>query len=177
MAAVGAKRYARAAFELAQEAGDLDGWIRRLETVRMLVGHPEVRAVVTNPTIPVIQRQELVESIAPESLGQEGVNLAKLLVASGRVDWIDDIVDEFERLADEATGRVRATVTAAIELEPGEMARLRAQLASKLGREVRLQVQVDPGVLGGLTIRYGDRLVDVSVASRLQQLRRALAGA
>jgi F-type H+-transporting ATPase subunit delta len=57
------------------------------------------------------------------------------------------------------------------------MARLRAQLASKLGREVRLQVQVDPGVLGGLTIRYGDRLVDVSVASRLQQLRRALAGA
>jgi F-type H+-transporting ATPase subunit delta len=177
VAAVGAKRYARAAFELAQEAGDLDGWMSRLGAVRRLLDDPQVRAIATNPTIPSVQRQDLVESIALEGMGPEGVNLAKLLVASGRVDWIDQIVEEFERLADEATGRVRATVTAAIELEPGETDRLRTQLASTLGREVRLQVRVDPSVLGGLTIRYGDRLVDVSVASRLQQLRRALAGA
>lgn len=174
MAGASSKRYARAAFELARESGDFDGWQRRLETVRTVLDHPGVRDLVRNPTTPVESRQQAVETLLGDAAGIEGVNLAKLLVASGRADQIDDIVDEFQRRSDEELGRVRATVIAAVELEEADTDRLRERLAARLGRTVLVQPRVDPRVLGGLVVRYGDHMIDASVAARLQQLRRVL---
>jgi F-type H+-transporting ATPase subunit delta len=78
-------------------------------------------------------------------------------------------------MADEAAGRVRATLTTAIELEPRDRERVAQELSKRLDKDVRLQVVVDPRILGGLRLQYGDRIVDASVAARLQQLRRRLA--
>jgi F-type H+-transporting ATPase subunit delta len=168
------RRYARAAFELAREGGDFEGWQHRLEAVRMVLEQPQVRALLSNPTVPEAERQAAVEALAIEAMGLEGVNLAKLLVASGHVEDIGAIVEEFERLADDALGRVRASARAAVELTAEESASLRSQLAARLGREVRLQLSVDPSLLGGLVVRYGDRVIDASLAARLEQLRRVL---
>jgi len=84
-------------------------------------------------------------------------------------------IDEYEALADAAAGRVRATVTSAIELTPHDRDRVADELSKRLGKEIRLRVEVDPTILGGLKFQYGDHLVDASVATRLQQLRRTLA--
>jgi F-type H+-transporting ATPase subunit delta len=135
---------------------------------------PEVSAVLTNPTIPTERRMELV-SAEPHVFDAEATNLAKLLIESNRVRDIEAVEQEFQRLADEAAGRVRATVTTAIELTPHDRDRVADELSKRLGKEIRLTVAVDPRILGGLTLQYGDRLVDASVATRLQQLRRRLA--
>jgi F-type H+-transporting ATPase subunit delta len=71
---------------------------------------------------------------------------------------------------------VRGTVTTAVELRPGEMERLARELSGQLKREVRLEPVVDPAILGGLVLRLGDHLLDASLATRLQLLRRRLAG-
>ena len=169
-----ARRYARAVFELATDEGQVEEWGRRLEKVRDLLSDPRVAAVLTNPTIPVSLRMELI-SAAPHQLDPEATNLARLLIESNRVGQVRGVADEFEALADEAAARVRATVTTAVELAPGERDRLAEQLSERLGKEVRITVEVDPRILGGLKLQYGDRLIDASVATKLQQLRRQLA--
>ena len=175
MATAAARRYATAVFELATEEGRLDDWRRHLTAIRDLVSDPVVEAVLENPTIPVAQRIELIS--APRFLDPEATNLARMLIESGRVDQIGGILDEFEQLADEAAGRVRATVTTAIEISTDDRDRLSRQLSKRLGKEVRLKVAVDRRIIGGLKLQYGDHLIDASLATRLQQLRRRLADA
>lgn len=173
MASAAAKRYAKAVFELAQQEGKVEDWTRRLTSVRELFSDPEVAAVLTNPTIPVERRESLVAT-APHLFDDEATNLAKLLIESNRVRDIEGIVDEYERLADEAAGRVRALVTTAIELSPHDRDRIAHDLSRRLNMEVKLQVAVDPRILGGLRLQYGDHVIDGTVATKLQQLRRRL---
>ena len=174
MATAAARRYARAVFELAQQKGDIEQWARRLAKIRELFADPKVAAVLTNPTIPAVRRDALVAT-APHVFDVEATNLARLLIESGRVGDAAAIEEEFERLADQSMGRVRATVTTAVELTAHDRERVQRELSRRLDKEVRITVVVDPRILGGLKLQYGDRVVDASVATRLQQLRRRLA--
>lgn len=176
MATAAARRYARAIFELATEEGEVDEWSRRLSLVRDLLSDPRVAAVLTNPTIDVHRRMELV-SAAPHELDPEATNLARLLIESHRVGQIVGVAEEYEFLADAAAGRVRATVITAVELDPEARDLITNQLSKRLGKEVRLLAKVDKGIIGGLKLQYGDRLIDASLATKLQQLRRQLADA
>ena len=175
MATGAAKRYAHAAFELAVAEGTIDVWSKQLSTLRDFVSDPNVAAIMKNPTIPAERRMELFTS--SPLLDPEATNLARLLIESRRVDQAGAIADEFERLADEAAGRVQVTVTTAVELSPEARDRVARELAARLSDEVRIHAVVDPRILGGLKLEYGDHLVDASVATRLQQLRRRLADA
>jgi F-type H+-transporting ATPase subunit delta len=166
-----ARRYARAVFELAQGERTVDLWSQRLGVLRELLSAERVRAVLTNPTIPRERRMAFVTSV---SFDREATNLVKLMIESNRINDIDGIADEFERLADEAAGRVRATVTTAVRLEASDRDRVAVELSKQLGKTVTMRVEVDPRILGGLKVQYGDRLIDASVATRLQQLRRRL---
>ena len=172
MGTAAARRYAKAIFELAGGEGQLEEWGRRLAQVREVLSDPEVTRVLTNPTIATELRMAMVSDLFD---GGEATNLAKLLIESDRVRDVEGIAEEFERLADEAAGRVRATVTTAVELSSKDRDRVADELSRRLGKEIHLDVLVDPGILGGLILQYGDRLVDASVATRLQQLRRRLA--
>lgn len=170
-----ARRYAHAAFELAVAEGTMDEWRKQLGALRDVVSDPKVAAILRNPTIPAERRMELFTS--EPFLDLEATNLARLLIESRRVDQTGAIADEFERLADEAAGRVQVTVTTAVELSPEARDRVARELAARLSEEVRIHAVVDPRILGGLKLEYGDHLVDASVATRLQQLRRRLADA
>jgi F-type H+-transporting ATPase subunit delta len=174
VATAAARRYARAVFDLAQEEGHLEEWRGRLSVLHDVLSDETVAAVLTNPTIPVGTRMELI-AVPSKGVDEESINLAKLLIESNRVREIGAIVDEYEALADAAAGRVRATVTTAIELTAHDRDRVADELSKRLGKEIRLHVLVDPKILGGLKLQYGDHLVDASVATRLQQLRRTLA--
>ena len=174
MATAAGRRYARAIFELASEQGQVEEWSRRLSVVRDVLSDPQVVAVLTNPTIAIKRRMELI-SATPHEFDPEATNLARLLIESNRVRQIGDVVEEYEALADAAAGRVRATVTTAVELAPKDRDRVEDELSKRLGKEIRMTLVVDPRILGGLKLQYGDRLVDASVSTRLQQLRRRLA--
>ena len=173
MPTAAANRYARAIFELAQQDGDIEQWSRRLAQIRELFSDPHVRLVLSNPTIATETREKFVAG-SPHLLDPEATNLARLLIEAGRVDNAQDVEDEFHRLADDAAGRVRATVTTAIELSTEDRDRVARELSRRLEKEVRLHVVVDPRILGGLRLQYGDHVVDASVATRLEQLRRRL---
>jgi F-type H+-transporting ATPase subunit delta len=168
-----AKRYAKAVFEVAQSEGRIEHWEDSLARLRELFSDPKVAEVLSNPTIAASERMQFVAE-SPHLVDPEATNLAKLLIESNRVRDIDGIVDEYDRLADDAAGRVRATVTTAIELGPHDRDRITKDLSKRLNKEVKLRVEVDPRILGGLKLQYGDHVVDGTVATKLQQLRRRL---
>jgi F-type H+-transporting ATPase subunit delta len=177
MAGAAAKRYARAIFSLAREEDLVERWSERLEAVREILGQPEATRVLANPTIDVRRREAAAAALLERRAGPEVLNLARLLVGANRIGELDAIIDEYRLLADEDAGRVRATATTAVPLTRPDADKLEATLSRQLGREVRLSNLVDRGIIGGLVVRVGDRVIDASVATRLQQLRRQLAGA
>lgn len=177
MASAAARRYARAVFELAREQRAVDAWQRRLGAVWALVDVPELRTVLDNRAIAGADRAALLRDAAGGTLDDDALHLAELLLENGRLDRVGEVYAEFERLVDEAEGRVRATAITAVELSETERRDLERELAGRFGGSVRLATEVDPDILGGLVVRVGDHLVDASVRTRLQQLRRRLATA
>ena len=177
MASASARRYAKAIFELASEEKSEAAWAERLAALERVLTEPAVRAILENPSIPPVRRLEAVEAVVPETAGEEGLNLARLLVSSRKSSIVGEIRSEFQQLVDEAAGRVRATAITAVDLAPEERTQLAGRLADRFGREVTLDLEVDPAILGGLVLQIGDRVADASVATRLQQLRRRLASA
>jgi F-type H+-transporting ATPase subunit delta len=177
MASAGARRYARAVFELAQEQKAVEAWQRRLGAVRSLVEAPALRSVLANRAIAAEARAGLLRDAAVGVLDDDALHLAELLLENGRLEQVDGVADEFDNLVDAAEGRVRATAITAVELGAAERSSLERELAERFGGKVRLETEVDPEILGGLVVRVGDHLVDASVRTRLQQLRRRLATA
>ena len=175
MASGSAKRYAKAVFDLAKESGEIELWAERLRMLDAVLSPPEVQAVIANPSVPAARRLALVSGLTSDRLGPEGLNLAKLLVEANRASEIGEVAETFELFQDEAAGRIRATATTAVELEPADRDRISRELSERLGKNVKLDLVVDPKILGGLRLQVGDRLVDASVANRLEQLRRRLA--
>ena len=139
-----ANRYARAIFELASEEGKVDDWARQLSVIRVVLDDPGARAVIDNPSVAAETRMKAVEQLDLPGIGPQGMNLMRMLVASGRVGRIDEIATQFEILADDAAGRVRATVTTAIPLSETDRESLARDLSSQLGKDVRLESREMP---------------------------------
>ncbi len=165
-------RYAKAIYELATEEGTIDAWGHQLGLIRRVLEDPVASVILENPSLPLETRMSAVEALDLPGIGPQGMNLMRMLVGSGRAGRIGAIVAQYETRADAAAGRVRATVTTAIPLSESGREALSRDLSASLGKDVRLESQVDPGILGGLILQVGDRLTDASVAARLEQLRR-----
>ena len=169
-----ARRYAQAYFGLARQARDIPGWRRSLEQVVTLLSHPDVQAALGDPRIPQHERVRVVAELLKDAQAQAR-NLARLLVERGRSAALPLVLELYDVLADRESGVVRAEVTTAIAVSPQLEQRIRAELATKLGGDVQTTVSQDPSILGGLVIRIGDRVIDGSVRTRLEQLQAALA--
>lgn len=173
-----AKRYAKAIFEVAQQTGDVTGWRARLARLQALFSDRQVADIIANPAVSPERRLQVLDVLdTDQELGQGGRNLGKLLIEARATSALPDVREEFDQLDDEAAGRVRAMATTAVPLNDEDRARLVADLSKRFQKEVRLQTRVDPSILGGLVLQIGDQLIDASVQTRLQQLRRQLATA
>jgi len=168
-----ARRYAAGVFLLAQEEDAIDTWRSELAKLDELLQEDVLVAAFQNPAVGVGRRMELAQLLKPE-LRSETENLLRLLVEHYRTRAIHSIREEFERLADEASGIVHATVTTAIELEADDRRHYEQGLAGKLGRKVNVKFLTDPDVVGGAAIQIGDHVIDGTVRTQLARLRQQL---
>jgi F-type H+-transporting ATPase subunit delta len=168
-----ARRYAAGIFQLAQEEKAIDAWRAELAKLDELLQDDVLVAAFRNPAVGVGRRMELAQLLKPE-LRPETENLLRLLVEHYRTSEIHRIRQEFERLADEASGIVNASVATAIELDEDDRKHFEQALAKKLGRKVTVDFSTDPGIVGGAAIQIGDHLVDGTVRTQLARLRQEL---
>lgn len=169
-----ARRYAHAYFDLARQAKDVPGWRRALEQVVTTLSQPDVAAALDDPRIPQRDRARVVAELLADAQ-PAARNLARLLVERGRGAVLAQVLEQYDVLADRASGVLRAEVTTAVPVDAALEQRIRKQLAERLGGDVQTTVRQDPSILGGLVIRIGDRVIDGSVRTRLEQLQSALA--
>lgn len=165
-----AKRYAIAAFELAQERNESEAWLDALRQIAEFMGDPEVRRVLENTRVSQEPKQRLIEA-ALGDLPALPLNLARLLVRKNRTSLAVDISDQFQQLLEDQRGVARARATTAVPLADAEREALSRRLAEQTGGEVVLETAVDPELLGGVVVQIGDRLIDASTRSKLRALR------
>ena len=173
-----ARRYAEAAFEIARRDGTLDRWTDDLRLAADVVADPDVARAVDNPAIPFTARREVLARLLEARLAPPAFNLVALLAHRGRLSITPAVAAEYKRLVDRERGVVVATVTSAVPLEPAELDAIGVRVRAMTGARPEIATTVDPDLIGGLTVRIGDRLIDASVRGRLERLRdRIVAGA
>jgi F-type H+-transporting ATPase subunit delta len=166
---------AQAAFALAEDDGSLDRVEDELFAFsRAVDSSPELQLALTNPASSSESKAALVRDLVAGSATSTTTELLAHAAAHLRGRRPAAAVEELARLASEQRRQVLAEVRAAVELSADQRTRLAAALSTLQGRQVRLNVIVDPEVVGGIVVRVGDDVIDGSVASRLEQARRAL---
>ena len=166
-----ARRYAEAAFELAKRDDTLDKWRDDLETASALLGEERVNRIVDNPALPFADRREVIDKLLTNRVGKPVRNLISVLAERSRLELLSAIVAEYQRLLNKERGVATAIVTSAAELSAEERDALEERLRQMTGSDVELDVRIDEALIGGLTVRVGDRLLDASVRGRLERLR------
>jgi F-type H+-transporting ATPase subunit delta len=170
-----ARPYAKAVFEMAQEAGKLTEWSAQLAAMSAVVTAEGSSALLSHPRMTKEQKADIFAEVAGDALDAGGRNLLKVLAENDRFALLPEMSVIFEQLKAEAEGAVEAEVVSAQELTDDQQQALAAALQKRLGREVKLATRVDPALMGGAVIRAGDLVIDGSLQSRLKEMKAALA--
>lgn len=176
MARASARRHAQAVFQIALEQNELDRWRSDLGMIAEAMKDSVIYAFLENPKIHFGEKTKIM-SQRLEGIGPLAMNLALLLVAKKRLGIVEEIVYEYGRLVDEHRGIAHAKVATAVPLDEKYKDSVTHRLSDALGKKILLVTQVDPFIIGGLTVRVGDKLIDGSTKSRLQALKKSLVGA
>ena len=171
-------RYATALFELARDGKAIDSVEASLSTVRQaLADSPEFLALTTSP---VLGRADAGKGIAAAAkamdLDATTTRFLGVLAGNRRLNQLPAIIRAFRTLAAAHRGETTAEVTSAHPLTDAQVAELRQALRQRVGREVSVDLSVDPALLGGLVVRIGSQMIDSSIRTRLNSLAHAMKG-
>ena len=132
---------------------------------------PAVGRMLDNPAMPHAERQAMVGKIFAGRVALGPLNLARFLAKRGRFEILPAVAAEFTRLLNRRNGVVEAVITSAAPLTAAETDAISARVATMTGSGVSLRTEIDPALIGGLTVKVGDQLLDASVRGRLERLR------
>ena len=171
-------RYAMALFELARDEKKLDSVEASLATLKAALGESgDLRRLATSP---VISRAAAAKAIAAtaEALKLDPLTIRFLgvLAHNRRLTQLSPIIAAFSRLAAGHRGEITAEVVSAHPLDTAQVEALKARLKTQLGRDVAVDLAVDPAILGGLVVKIGSRQIDGSIRTKLNNLAHAMKG-
>ncbi|MEM7204891.1 MAG: ATP synthase F1 subunit delta [Planctomycetota bacterium] len=168
-----ARRYARALFEVAEAAHASDAVANDLARLREAFGDAQVRAVLLGPETPREKVQGMMDKLL--SGGHEITGkMVRVVLGRRREAVLPDLHDAFGELLREARGEVRGLVESAKPMSHDALTQLEQKMTGLIGRQVRLELAVEPGLIGGVRVRVGNTLYDGSVATALEDLERRL---
>ena len=171
-----ARRYARALLDLADK-GLEEKWGGELERLAAVADSPELLERLTSPEMSEQSRQEAMAKIAEKmELSFPLRSFAVVVARHGRIRELTAIAEAYRDLVDEMLGRERATLTFAIQPSDDEIKRVVAGLEAIAGKKIIPTVKVDAALLGGVMAELGGKIYDGSLANRLDEAKRRLAG-
>lgn len=173
-----ARSYAEALFELGEKHGSHDDLAQGLNTITSLLESDDrVRAFLETPKIDVAKKKSALRSALGDQVSPLFMNFVLIVLQKRRQRLIRAIAAEYRELLDEKMGRLHVQVTLAHEPDEASEKAMTAELSRILGRSVIPHISVDPALLGGIVVRYGDRVMDGSLRRRLVSLRHRMVDA
>jgi F-type H+-transporting ATPase subunit delta len=168
---------AQALFAGAEQAGALDEVEDELFRFgRILNREPALRSALTDPSLPVERKVELLDALLDDRVQDATRVLVRELALHPRGRTIDRGLEDYARMAAARRERLVARVRTVVPLTDAQLTRLASALADRLGHDVHLNVELDPDLIGGVTVRVGDVLFDGSVSHRLTLARQVMTG-
>ncbi|HEX6133223.1 MAG TPA: ATP synthase F1 subunit delta [Longimicrobiales bacterium] len=167
-----ARSYAEALFELGDRHAAHDDFARGLSTITSLLdSDPRVRAFLETPKIDVADKKRALRTALDEQVSPMFMNFVLVVLEKRRQRLLRIIAGEYRELLDRKLGRLHVQVTLAHEPDESAEQAITAELSRILGRSVIPHITVDPALLGGIVVRYRDRVLDGSLRHRLVSLR------
>ncbi|MBA3676884.1 MAG: F0F1 ATP synthase subunit delta [Sphingosinicella sp.] len=173
-----AGRYATALFGLARDEKQLETVAASLAALKRALGESEdFQALIASP---LISRDEAARAVAAtaKAMKLDTTTTSFLGVLSGnrRLAELGSIIRAFDMLLSAHRGETTAEVTSAHPLTDDQVAALKTNLKSRLGRDVAVDLAVDPAILGGLVVKVGSQMIDGSIRTKLNSLAQAMKG-
>jgi F-type H+-transporting ATPase subunit delta len=171
-----AGRYATALFDLVREANAIDAVksdLDRFDT--LVVESPDLARLVRSPVFSAAERLQALSAVL-ERVGISGLaaNFLKLVTSNRRLFAVRDMIKAFRALVSQYKGEATAEVTVAEQLKDDHIQALRAALKAVSGKDVDLNIKVDPAIIGGLVVKLGSRMVDTSLRTKLNAIKHAM---
>lgn len=173
-----ARRYATALADVVLKSGEPETVKAELKTwEQLLTASTDLQRAFNNPSIAHAKKERVLEGlVAKTNPSKTTANFLRVLVHNGRLMVLGDIMERFDSVLEERSGRVGAEVTSARELGDSQRNELKANLEKITGKQVKLNFRVDPNLIGGVVTRIGSTVYDGSVKTQLENLKEELIG-
>ena len=173
-----AGRYATALFGLARDENQIDAVTRSLDTLEAAITESaDFKTLVSSPLINRSEAGKAIRALTP-TLGVDPITgkFLGVLADNGRLGELKAVIRAVRKLAADNRGETTAEVTSAFPLNDDQVARIKSNLKSRLGRDVAIDARVDSQLLGGLVVRLGSQMIDASIRTKLNNLANAMKG-
>ena len=173
-----AGRYASALFDLARDQRQIESVGKSLDALaQALLDSKDFHELVTSPLVSREEAGKAFAALAPQ-FGVDAItaNFLGVLARNGRKGQLRSVIRAFRRLAAEHRGEVTADVITARPLNDDQVGALKQQLRARAGRDVTIEAEVDPAILGGIVVKLGSQMIDASIRTKLNRLASAMKG-
>ncbi|MDD4802739.1 MAG: F0F1 ATP synthase subunit delta [Syntrophomonas sp.] len=170
-----ARRYAEAIFSIAHEADKIDDYQVELGKIVQSIGEIDgLQEYFEHPLVPPKEKKEIAKQLFSAEVSPIILNFLLLVLDKKRQTYLELIYKEYEEMADEYHGIKKAEVISAMPVSDAEVKALAETLSRSMGKTIQLKLTIDPVLLGGVKIRMGDKIVDASIAKKLEMLKKNL---
>jgi F-type H+-transporting ATPase subunit delta len=171
-----AGRYATALYELADESKSVDTVLADLERFEALMfGSEDLMRLVKSPVFTAEEQLDAVSAILDKAkIGGLGANFIRLAAQNRRLFAVDQMIRSFRAIVAKARGELSAKVTVAEPLSDAHLKDVRAALKDVTSKDVKIDLRVDPSIIGGIIVQLGSRMVDASLKTKLSAIQHAM---
>lgn len=171
-----ARRYAKALLLIGKEDGQAETYREELDGfARLIEREKELEQAICNPLYDVADRKKVLLAILEKlNLSKVMTSFLILLFEKKRFGFLSNVNEFYQILADELQGIARANLVSATELSSEIVEKIRTTLSEMTGKDIVLEVEQDPGLIGGIVTRIGDLVLDGSIRTQLFNMRESL---
>lgn len=171
-----AGRYATALFELALESNSVDSVLADLQRFDgLLTESPDFLRLIRSPVFTADEQMKALTAVLEKAgIGGLAAKFLRVVAANRRLFAARDMVKAFRAMVARHRGEVTAQVTVADKLSDARLSEIREALKSVTGKDVQMDVTVDPSIIGGLIVKLGSRMVDTSLRTKLNAIKHAM---
>lgn len=172
---IASRRYARALFQVAKSLNRTEGFLEEFrELSKIMLENRELRDFLDYPNITNSEKKNVIQEIFKGRVDQEIIQLIYILLEHNRLERIRAIYYDYKYLVYKDKHMKIAYATTAVKMKDEEMDMLKNKLSQKYNCDIEIQNIVDPGVIGGVYLRVGDRIIDGTIKGKFDDIKERL---